>query len=394
MNTEILEHANEQQIREFFDDAYAFATSFVKNSPTSVSSDGDHVMKEEQKQGGAGQIKHHIKGYHESENADTLRLYEVDFEIVKKFIKKAEKSFATEEDLRKSIDSLIDLFEGEFRIQAKTFPNTLMIWRAMLILIQFEEFMNNHDSWSPTLKKLMKLLFDTHVELRNYNQDGLLIEYLIIALNKEPMQNFVVKIQSFITISLMMNQMEDGIRWQKEYEHAIVILDVLEAANSKKPFKQRLDYKEFYNDAINKDLNLSQDFKIWMKERDRCRATKTPYDKYRVFSLCAFPWILDSAFKSEILKTANRINQDKESFNINPMDLLSMGRAGLHLMFEVRRDHILDDALRVISKPNQNFKKPLRVMFAGEPGIDEGGVRKEFFQLLTKQLFNPEYAMF
>ena len=116
-----------------------------------------------------------------------------------------------------------------------------------------------------------------------------------------------------------------------------------------------------------------------MKERDRCRATKTPYDKYRVFSLCAFPWILDSAFKSEILKTANRINQDKESFNINPMDLLSMGRAGLHLMFEVRRDHILDDALRVISKPNQNFKKPLRVMFAGEPGIDEGGVRKEFF---------------
>lgn len=31
-----------------------------------------------------------------------------------------------------------------------------------------------------------------------------------------------------------------------------------------------------------------------------------------------------------------------------------------------------------------NFKKQLRVQFVGEPGIDEGGVRKEFFQLLIK----------
>lgn len=41
-----------------------------------------------------------------------------------------------------------------------------------------------------------------------------------------------------------------------------------------------------------------------------------------------------------------------------------------------------------------NFKKPLRVMFVGEPGIDEGGVRKEFFQLLIKQLFDPNFGMF
>jgi ubiquitin-protein ligase E3 A len=30
----------------------------------------------------------------------------------------------------------------------------------------------------------------------------------------------------------------------------------------------------------------------------------------------------------------------------------------------------------------------------GEPGIDEGGVRKEFFQLLIKNLFDPQYGMF
>lgn len=41
-----------------------------------------------------------------------------------------------------------------------------------------------------------------------------------------------------------------------------------------------------------------------------------------------------------------------------------------------------------------NFRKPLKVKFVGEPGVDEGGVKKEFFQLLVKQLFDPSYIMF
>ena len=38
-------------------------------------------------------------------------------------------------------------------------------------------------------------------------------------------------------------------------------------------------------------------------------------------------------------------------------------------------------------------QKPLRVIFEGEPAIDEGGVRKEFFQLLLEKLFQPECGM-
>ena len=29
-----------------------------------------------------------------------------------------------------------------------------------------------------------------------------------------------------------------------------------------------------------------------------------------------------------------------------------------------------------------------------EPGVDEGGVRKEFFQLIIKELFDPNLGMF
>ena len=40
------------------------------------------------------------------------------------------------------------------------------------------------------------------------------------------------------------------------------------------------------------------------------------------------------------------------------------------------------------------FKLPINVRFAGELGVDMGGVRREFFSLLLKELFTEEYGMF
>lgn len=34
------------------------------------------------------------------------------------------------------------------------------------------------------------------------------------------------------------------------------------------------------------------------------------------------------------------------------------------------------------------------VEFVGEQGIDEGGVSKEFFQMVVEEIFNPDYGMF
>lgn len=69
-----------------------------------------------------------------------------------------------------------------------------------------------------------------------------------------------------------------------------------------------------------------------------------------------------------------------------------------YLKLKVRRDHIIDDALvelEVIALGNpKDLKKQLVVEFVGEQGIDEGGVSKEFFQLIVEQIFNPDYGMF
>jgi hypothetical protein len=62
----------------------------------------------------------------------------------------------------------------------------------------------------------------------------------------------------------------------------------------------------------------------------------------------------------------------------------------------VRRDHIVEDALQAITNAGNraSLKRPLKVRFAGEEGQDVGGVRKEFFAILCRQLLSPEFGMF
>jgi len=43
---------------------------------------------------------------------------------------------------------------------------------------------------------------------------------------------------------------------------------------------------------------------------------------------------------------------------------------------------------------DRNLRKQLKIKFDGEEGVDQGGVGKEFFQLLVQELFNPDYGMF
>lgn len=49
--------------------------------------------------------------------------------------------------------------------------------------------------------------------------------------------------------------------------------------------------------------------------------------------------------------------------------------------------------LEMTSQDNPgDLKKQLFVEFEGEQGIDEGGVSKEFFQLVVEEIFNPDYG--
>lgn len=50
--------------------------------------------------------------------------------------------------------------------------------------------------------------------------------------------------------------------------------------------------------------------------------------------------------------------------------------------------------LMFIHKVHDRSGKILQVIFEGEEGVDEGGVTKEFFQLLIRELFNVSYGKY
>ncbi|KAG0263617.1 hypothetical protein BG011_008467 [Mortierella polycephala] len=62
---------------------------------------------------------------------------------------------------------------------------------------------------------------------------------------------------------------------------------------------------------------------------------------------------------------------------------------------KVRRSHIFEDAYHEIMRQSPtDLKKRLMIKFEGEDGLDYGGLSREFFFLLSHEMFNPFYCLF
>lgn len=66
------------------------------------------------------------------------------------------------------------------------------------------------------------------------------------------------------------------------------------------------------------------------------------------------------------------------------------------LQLQVRRDQVFLDSFKSLyyKKPDEFKYGKLSIRFSGEEGVDAGGVTREWFQVLTKQMFDPNYALF
>ncbi|ODA80373.1 hypothetical protein RJ55_03331 [Drechmeria coniospora] len=62
---------------------------------------------------------------------------------------------------------------------------------------------------------------------------------------------------------------------------------------------------------------------------------------------------------------------------------------------KVRRSHIFEDSFAEITRQSPaDLKKRLMIKFDGEDGLDYGGLSREFFFLLSHEMFNPFYCLF
>ncbi|KAI9280047.1 hypothetical protein BY458DRAFT_451487 [Sporodiniella umbellata] len=144
--------------------------------------------------------------------------------------------------------------------------------------------------------------------------------------------------------------------------------------------EQLVSYTEFYNRAVNEQIEIKEDF--------------PNYKDKKGFSFCDYSFLLNPVVKADVLKVES-VFQMRHELQDAFFRALFQGVNSPYLVLEIRRDHIISDTLlQLEEKSVHDLKKQLRVQFLGEEGVDEGGVQKEFFQLIVREIFDPKYGLF
>uniref|UniRef100_A0A182PJE2 HECT domain-containing protein n=1 Tax=Anopheles epiroticus TaxID=199890 RepID=A0A182PJE2_9DIPT len=192
------------------------------------------------------------------------------------------------------------------------------------------------------------------------------------------------------------------LRQKKLEDPFIVELDV-NPLDCRKPL---VPYEEFYNELLCDVVEMDHDYLEYksIASAENGGISLLGTDPSQLFSFMQYAFILTPATKTLALYYDSRIRMYSE----RRQSILQQQRIHLlqnalqapnpYLNLKIRRDHIIDDALvelEIIAMSNpKDLKKQLVVEFTGEQGIDEGGVSKEFFQLIIEEIFNPDYGMF
>jgi ubiquitin-protein ligase E3 A len=226
-----------------------------------------------------------------------------------------------------------------------------------------------------------------------------------LCLPKEKLQQTVVEFQNYLTIVIIENNFS-----QDAIQAVIEVLDLYQQGNqlpARAP-AQRINYAEFYNEALNKEVDLRKQAEIYIREYNKVKAAGQQFDRFGFFTLFNYPWTLNAYKKAELFRELYQMQRHQhitQAMMSNLGDLFNPNSRGLnidniiansHFTIEIRRDNILEDCLNALvgEKAASSLNQPLRVVFKNEPAIDEGGVKKEFFQLVFKELFKPDYGMF
>ncbi|KAJ6005363.1 hypothetical protein N7451_003307 [Penicillium sp. IBT 35674x] len=140
----------------------------------------------------------------------------------------------------------------------------------------------------------------------------------------------------------------------------------------------------FYNTLLDYS-DLVADFENW-----EARGSK--------FSFCQYPFFLSIWAKIHILEHDARRQMELKAREAFFNSILNHRAVSQYLVLKVRRDCLVEDSLRgvseVVGTGQEEIKKGLRIEFVGEEGIDAGGLRKEWFLLLVREVFDPHHGLF
>ncbi|ORX97741.1 HECT-domain-containing protein [Basidiobolus meristosporus CBS 931.73] len=199
---------------------------------------------------------------------------------------------------------------------------------------------------------------------------------------------------------------------------ATKVLGLLYDANETSRPEHLVPPSAFYNTVLSSTMNIKDEYRLWKKliERDGKVTLGSSIRKPPKFSYFNYPFLFDPSAKSLIFHVdavcqmskkyedacvhhalvlhAQRFMQDSQKATRIEESLRRLTCP--YFVLEIRRDFFIEDTLTQIEAKARNLKKPLKIRFVngGEEGIDQGGVQKEFFQMLVAKLLDPVFGMF
>jgi len=197
--------------------------------------------------------------------------------------------------------------------------------------------------------------------------------------DKEKFKQMLKDMHQFLTMRVLTQRSVHG---DENVRAAVRTMGVLYKANSVGE-TDILNYQDFYNEIINQKL---------MKAKHLTADVDNYFDGE--FTFRSYPFILTPAMKAQFLRIDSRIKQQARA---RAFALHGLSRP--YFVLPVNRQHLVTSTTNYLwdfldEGLEEEFKKELKVKFEGEEGIDEGGVKKEFFQLIIKELFDPKWGMF
>uniref|UniRef100_W5K813 HECT and RLD domain containing E3 ubiquitin protein ligase 4 n=2 Tax=Astyanax mexicanus TaxID=7994 RepID=W5K813_ASTMX len=168
-------------------------------------------------------------------------------------------------------------------------------------------------------------------------------------------------------------------------------LEILHSVNERSG--QIIQYDKFYIHELEELVDIRQEYVSWLQQQ-----FSVPIDSQ--VSLCRYSFILDAQAKTTLLQIDAVFQMQLAVDQANRLSSMYLSGAAMEsvnpcLILIVRRENVVGDTMEVLRKSkNVDYKKPLKVIFVGEEAVDAGGVRKEFFLLIMKELLDPKYGMF
>eukprot|EP01025_Chloroclados_australasicus_P013961 TRINITY_DN16532_c0_g1_i7.p1 TRINITY_DN16532_c0_g1~~TRINITY_DN16532_c0_g1_i7.p1 ORF type:complete len:1416 (+),score=180.93 TRINITY_DN16532_c0_g1_i7:478-4248(+) len=263
-----------------------------------------------------------------------------------------------------------------------------MCMRLLLILIQNPFNMQQHILEEERLGPQLLLLY--YGVIRQLQQDQRSFNTFCEWLREIPPEVFgrdLVKATQENIIHVVQNQ-----SWRVARQGIRSMLNILRVFYDVSTMggKDLIPFSRFHNEIVCKASSAQIEYQHWKQANE--------------WSLLEYPFILTAEAKSQYVQYEAFIQQQfqfqQSQFQafISGGGLLRMASIGFFTV-SIRRSDVMRDALTKILNSNpHDFKKKLRVKFVSngveEEGQDEGGLTKEFFQLLTRDLFDVQYGMY